>query len=73
MFLEGVLLKEALRNVAIILWQSLSPVSMLQVLQNVLGLFASIILKKVPFNFLKQVLELYYVDERKSINEKLLR
>lgn len=73
MFLEGVLLKEALRNVAIILWQSLSPVSMLQVLQNVLGLFASIISKKVPFNFLKQVLELYYVDERKSINEKLLR
>ena len=73
MFLEGVLLKEALRNVAIILWQSLSPVSMLQVLQNVLGLFVSIILKKVPFNFLKQVLELYYVDERKSINEKLLR
>ena len=53
MFLEGVLLKEALRNVAIILWQSLSPVSVLQVLQNVLGLFVSIISKKVPFNFLK--------------------
>ena len=53
MFLEGVLLKEALRNVAIILWQSLSPVSMLQVLQNVLGWFVSIISKKVPFNFLK--------------------
>ena len=46
MFLEGILLKDVLRNVAIILWQSLSPVWMVQVLQKDLGLLISIILSK---------------------------
>ena len=34
MFFEGVLLRDAMRNVTIILWQSLSPVSMILVLQK---------------------------------------
>ena len=50
-------LKDALRNVTIILWQSLSPVSMVQVLQKDLGLLISIISSKVSFKVLQQVLE----------------
>ena len=57
MFFEGILLKDALRNVTIILWQPLSPISMVQVLQKDLGLFVSIRSSKVPFKVLKQVLE----------------
>ena len=57
MFFEGILLKDALRNVTIILWQSLSPVSVVLVSQKDLGLFVSIILNKVPFKVLKHVLE----------------
>ena len=57
MFLEGILLKVALGNVAIILWQWLSPVSMVQAWQKDLGLFVSIRSSKVPFKVLKQVLE----------------
>ena len=34
MFFEGILSKDALRNVTIILWQSMSPVSMVQVLHQ---------------------------------------
>ena len=36
MFFQGILLKEALRNVTIILWQSLGPVSMVLFLFKVL-------------------------------------
>ena len=50
-------LKDALRNFSIILWQSLSPVSMVQVLQKDLGLLISIISSKVSFKVLQQVLE----------------
>ena len=50
-------LKDALRNVTMILWQSLSPVSMVQVLQKDLGLLISIISSKVSFKVLQQVLE----------------
>ena len=50
-------LKDALRNFSIILWQSLSPVSMVQVLQKDLGLLISIISSKVSFKALQQVLE----------------
>ena len=57
MFFEGILLKDALRNVTVILWQSLSPVSMVLVSQKDLGLFVSIISNKVPFKVLKHVLE----------------
>ena len=57
MFFEGILLKDALRNITIILWQSLSPVSVVLVSQKDLGLFVSIILNKVPFKVLKHVLE----------------
>ena len=47
MLFEGVPLIDTLRNITIFLWQSLYSVSMIQVLQKDLGLFASIILKKV--------------------------
>ena len=57
MFFEGILLKDALRNVTIILWQSLSPVSMVEVLLQDSGFFVSIKSSKVPFKVLKQVLK----------------
>ena len=57
MFFEGILLKDALRDNTIILCQSLSPVSMVQVLQKGLGLLVSIRSSKVPFKVLKLVLE----------------
>ena len=57
MFFEGILLKDAMRDNTIILCQSLSPVSMVQVLQKGLGLFVSIRSSKVPFKVLKLVLE----------------
>ena len=57
MFFGGIFLKDALRNVTIILWQSLSPVSKVLVLQKDLGLFVSITSGKFPFKVLKQVLE----------------
>ena len=57
MFSEGILLKDALRNVTIILWQSVSPVSMVQVLLQDSGFCVSIRSSKVPFKVLKQVLK----------------
>ena len=55
MFFEGILLKDALRNVNIILWQSVSPVSVVLILHKDLGLFVSRISRKVSFKVLKQV------------------
>ena len=49
--------KDALRNVTIILWRSLSFALMIQVLQKDLSLSVSTISRKVPFKVLKQVLE----------------
>ena len=68
MFLEGILLKVALGNITIILWQSLSPVSMVQASQKDLGLFVSIRPSKVPFKVLKQVLDFtMLVKEKVSV------
>ena len=69
MFFEGILLKDALRNVSIILWQSQSSASMVLVLQKDLGLFVSIISSKVQFKVLKTSFRIYYVGLGKSINE----
>ena len=65
MFFEGILLKDVLRNVTVILWQSLSPVLIVQVLKKVLGLFISIRLSKVPFKVLKQFLEFIMLVKKK--------
>ena len=51
MFFESILLKDALRNVTIMLWQSLSSVSMVQVLQKDLALFESIYQEKFHLSF----------------------
>ena len=51
MFFEDILLKDALRNVTIILWQSLSSVSIVQVLQKDLALFESIDQAKFHLTF----------------------
>ena len=69
---EGNLLKDALRNITIVLWQSLCPVSMVQVLKKGLGLFLSIISSKVPFEVLKQVLE-FTVLVKEKVSMKSLR
>ena len=66
MFFESILLKDALRNVTIILWQSLSPVSIVQVLQKGLGLLVSIRSSKVPFKVVKQVLEFTMLVKEKA-------
>ena len=66
MFFESILLKDALKNVTIILWQSLSPVSTVQVLQKGLGLLVSIRSSKVPFKFVKQVLEFTMLVKEKA-------
>ena len=58
------LLKDALRNVNIILWQSLSPVSMIQVLQKDLGLFVSI--RQSSIKVLKQILEFTVLVKEKA-------
>ena len=55
MFFEDSLLKDTLRNATIILWQSLSSVSIVQVLQKNSGLSVSIRSSKVQLNVLKQV------------------
>ena len=55
MLFEGIFLKDALRNVTIILWQSLRSVSMALALQKDLSLLVSLISSKVPFKFLKEV------------------
>ena len=66
MFFEILLLKDALRNVTIILWQSLSPVSIVRVLQKGLGLFVSIKSSKVPFKVVKQVLAFAMLVKEKA-------
>ena len=66
MFFESILLKDALRNVTIILWQLLSPVSIVQVLQKGLGLLVSIRSSKVPFKVVKQVLEFTMLVKEKA-------
>ena len=55
MFFEDSLSKDTLRNAAIILWQSVSSVSIVQVLQKDSDLFVSIRSSKVRPNVLKQV------------------
>ena len=55
MFFEDSLSKDTLRNAAIILWQSVSSVSIVQVLQKDSDLFLSIRSSKVRPNVLKQV------------------
>ena len=55
MFFEDSLSKDTLRNAAIILWQSVSSVSIVQVLQKDSDLFVSIRSNKVRPNVLKQV------------------
>ena len=53
MFFEDSLSKDTLRNAAIILWQSVSSVSIVQVLQKDSDLFVSIRSSKVRPNVLK--------------------
>ena len=53
MFFEDSLFKDILRNATIILWQSLSSVSIVQVLQKDSGLSVSIRSSKVQLNVLK--------------------
>ena len=55
MFFEDSLFKDTLRNATIILWQSLSSVSLVQVLQKNSGLSVSIRSSKGQLNVLKQV------------------
>ena len=55
MLFEVTFLKDALRNVTIILWQSLSYVSMVLALQKDLSWLVTLISSKVPFKFLKEV------------------
>ena len=62
MLFEVTFLKDALRNVTIILWQSLSSVSMVLALQKDLSWLVTLISSKVPFKFLKEVWDrIYYV------------